>query len=59
MKNGQKTNKWGVNFHFGVEIKADKGEKESRISIKQLDIVNSEYSGPKWTTVRSKSTAIK
>ena len=25
MKNGQKTNKWGVNFHFGVEIKADKG----------------------------------
>ena len=29
MKNGEKTNKWGVNFHFGVEIKADKGEKES------------------------------
>ena len=40
MKNGEKTNNWGVNFHFGVEIKADKGEKESRISIKQQDIVN-------------------
>ena len=45
--------------HTIVDCVLDTGCSSSLISANSLNFEQTEYSGPKWTTVRSKSTAIK